>query len=89
MSDLTPGPDHALGVDPNVPTDKAGFFARSKKALAGGITGLLTGGVTGTISTALSDGTISGAEGWQILGFAVGGFVIGFAGVWAAPKNAA
>ena len=88
MSNLTPGPDHAAGVDPNVPTDGPGFLARSKKALAGGITGALTGGVTGAITAALSDGRIDGSEGWGILAFLVGGFAVGFAGVWAAPKNA-
>lgn len=86
MSNLTPGPDHAAGVDPTEPS-APGFLARSKKALAGGIAGLVTGGLGSAISAAFSDGTVTGAEGWQILGVAIGGFLVGFATVWVAPKN--
>lgn len=80
MSDLTPGPDHAA-----VP-ERADFFSRSKKALAGGATGAVTGAGT-AFSSALSDGTISEGDVWLIIGAAVGGFAVGFAGVWAAPAN--
>lgn len=88
MSDLTPGPDHALGVDPNQPTDGPGFLAKARKALAGGITGAITGGAATALASAFSDGSINGQEAWAILGLTVGGFALGFAGVYAAPKNA-
>lgn len=80
MSDLTPGPDHAA-----VP-ERADFFARSKKALAGGAAGAVTG-VGTAFSSAIADGTISEGDAWLIAGAAVGGFVVGFTGVWVAPKN--
>lgn len=65
-----------------------GFLARSRKALAGGITGLVTGTAGTALVAAIADGVISSQEGWTILAAAVGGFLVGFAGVWAAPANA-
>lgn len=84
MTDTTPTtPEHAA-IDSG-----ASFLAKSRKALAGGITGLVTGSVGTSIAAAISDGTITSGEAWGIVGVAVGGFVLGFAGVWAAPRNAA
>lgn len=67
--------------------DRASFLARSRKAIAGGITGAVAAGST-ALTTAAADGTISAADGWVIAGAVVGGFAVGFAGVWAAPANA-
>lgn len=67
--------------------DGPSFLARSKKAIAGGITGAVAAGST-ALTTALSDGSINSADGWLIAGAVVGGFAVGFAGVWAAPANA-
>lgn len=67
--------------------DGASFFARSKKAIAGGITGAVAAGST-ALTSALADGSLSGSDGWLIAGAALGGFAVGFAGVWAAPANA-
>jgi uncharacterized membrane protein YedE/YeeE len=68
--------------------DAPSFWARTKKALAGGIAGLATGGLGSAITAALSDGAITGDEVWSIIGLAVGGFLVGFGAVYAAPKNA-
>ncbi|MCT1363298.1 membrane protein [Microbacterium phage Footloose] len=68
--------------------DAPSFWARTKKALAGGIAGLATGGVGSAITAALSDGAIAGDEVWSIIGLAVGGFLVGFGAVYAAPANA-
>ncbi|MDH5134083.1 MULTISPECIES: hypothetical protein [unclassified Microbacterium] len=68
--------------------DAPSFWARTKKALAGGIAGLATGGVGSAITAALSDGAITGDEVWSIIGLAVGGFLVGFGAVYAAPANA-
>lgn len=68
--------------------DAPSFWARTKKALAGGIAGLATGGVGSAITAALSDGAITGDEVWSIIGLVVGGFLVGFGAVYAAPKNA-
>ena len=68
-------------------TDKASFVARSRKAIAGGITGAVAAGST-ALTSAAADGRIDAAEGWIIAGAVVGGFAVGFAGVWAAPANA-
>lgn len=85
MSNLTPGPDHAAaGPSP----EQTSFLDRSRKALAGGVTGAVAAGGT-ALTTALVDGSISGGDGWLLLGAVVGGFAVGFAGVWAAPANAA
>lgn len=71
-----------------IPTpDRPSFLARSKKAIAGGITGAVAAGST-ALTTALADGALSSADGWLIAGAVVGGFAVGFAGVWAAPANA-
>lgn len=67
--------------------DAPSFWARTKKALAGGIAGLATGGVGSAITAALSDGAITGEEVWSIIGLAVGGFLVGFGAVYAAPAN--
>lgn len=85
MSTNTPGvPDHAAGASS---PEQASFLDRSRKALAGGVTGAVTAGGT-ALTTALVDGSISGGDGWLLLGAVLGGFAIGFAGVWAAPANA-
>ncbi|MEW2010321.1 hypothetical protein AB0300_12695 [Microbacterium sp. NPDC078814] len=68
--------------------DAPSFWARTKKAFAGGIAGLATGGVGSAITAALSDGAITGDEVWSIIGLAVGGFLVGFGAVYAAPANA-
>ncbi|WP_315106407.1 hypothetical protein [uncultured Microbacterium sp.] len=68
--------------------DAPSFWARTKKALAGGIAGLATGGVGSAITAALSDGAITGDEVWSVIGLAVGGFLVGFGAVYAAPANA-
>lgn len=68
--------------------DAPSFWARTKKALAGGIAGLTTGGLGSAVTAALSDGSITGDEVWGIIGLAVGGFLLGFGAVYAAPKNA-
>jgi hypothetical protein len=78
----TPGvPDHAATPD------RASFTARSRKAIAGGITAAVAAGST-ALATAAADGLISSADGWVVAGAVVGGFAVGFAGVWAAPANA-
>lgn len=68
--------------------DGPSFWARTKKALAGGIAGLTTGGLGSAITAALSDGAVSGDEVWGIVALAVGGFVVGFGAVYVAPANA-
>lgn len=75
-----------MNTTPATP-DRPSFLARSKKAIAGGITGAVAAGST-ALTTALGDGVLSGADGWLIAGAVVGGFAVGFAGVWAAPANA-
>lgn len=70
----------------NPTPDKPSFLARSKKAIAGGITGAVTAGST-ALTAALADGSISTADGWLLAGAVVGGFAVGFTGVWAAPAN--
>ena len=72
----------------NPPPDKPSFLARSRKALAGGITGAVTAGSV-ALQSALADGEISQTDAWTIAGAVLGGFAVGFAGVWAAPANAA
>jgi hypothetical protein len=64
------------------------FLATARKAVAGGIAGLITGGAASAIASAAADLTITGAEWWSIAGLAFGGFVVGFASVYAAPANA-
>ena len=71
---------------PETPT-KASFLARSRKAIAGGVTGAVAAGST-ALATAGADGMISAADGWIVAGAVVGGFAVGFVGVWAAPANA-
>lgn len=71
----------------NPTNDKASFLARSKKAIAGGVTGAVAAGST-ALTTALADGALDGGDGWLIAGAVIGGFAVGFAGVWAAPANA-
>lgn len=81
MSDLTPGPDHAE------PDTQAGFLAKARKAVAGGLAGGVAAAGT-AITGALADGVITSGEWWAAAGLTLGGFVIGFAAVYAAPKNA-
>lgn len=69
-------------------TDGPSFVARARKAIAGGVAGLATGGLGTAITAAASDGTVTAAEGWQIAAVAVGGFLLGFGAVFAAPANA-
>lgn len=68
-------------------TTPASFWAKTKKAIAGGIAGAATA-AGGAISTAFADGDFSQADLWTVIGLAVGGFFVGFAAVYAAPKNA-
>lgn len=63
------------------------FLAKSKKALGGGITAAAVG-LTATLTPALSDGVITTDELWKVATLTLGGFVLGFAGVWATPANA-
>ena len=72
---------------PNPVTDGPSFLARTKKAIAGGIAGLATGGVGSAVTAALSDGAVTGAEVWGIVALAIGGFFVGFGTVYAAPAN--
>lgn len=65
---------------------QASFLARSKKAVAGAIAAGVTAGAS-AIAGALADGVITTDEWWSALGLIVGGAAVGFAGVWAAPKN--
>lgn len=67
--------------------ERASFLARSRKAIAGGITGAVAAGTT-ALGTAASDGMLSSGDAWVIAGAVVGGFALGFVGVWAAPANA-
>lgn len=67
--------------------DQSSFLSRSKKAIAGGVTGAVASGST-ALTAALADGDIQGGDVWLIVGAIVGGFAVGFAGVWAAPANA-
>lgn len=69
-------------------TSGPSFLATARKAVAGGFAGLATGGIGTAITAAFSDGQITGAEGWQIAAIAVGGFLVGFGAVFAAPANA-
>ena len=68
-------------------TDAPSFWARTKKALAGGIAGLTATGAGSAISAALADGAVTGDEVWGIVGLAIGGFFLGFGAVYAAPAN--
>lgn len=78
----TPGvPDHAATPD------RASFLARSRKAVAGGVVAAVSAG-SAALTAAAGDGGISEADGWVIAGAVVGGFAVGFVGVWAAPANA-
>ena len=70
-----------------IPESSASFLAKAKKAVAGGIAGAATA-IGGGMATAFSDGSFSQADAWTVAGLAVAGFVIGFAAVYAAPKNA-
>ena len=66
---------------------KAGsFLARSRKAIAGAISGASVA-ILAQLPALISDGAFTGDEFWAALTFALGGAVIGFAGVWAAPAN--
>lgn len=66
---------------------KASFLARSRKAIAGGITGAVAAGGS-ALTAAAADGGIDQADAWVIAGAVVGGFLVGAVGVWAAPANA-
>ncbi len=68
--------------------DAPSFLARARKAVAGGVAGLATGGLGSAVTAALSDGVVTGAEAWQVAAFAIGGFFVGFGTVFAAPANA-
>lgn len=83
MSNLDPLPP----IDNPPITDGPGFLARSKKAIAGGAAGAVTGALA-SLKTALTDGQIDTADLWTIAGSAVAGFVVAFATVWLAPANA-
>lgn len=81
--DITPLPP----IDNAPITDGPSFLALSKKAVAGGAAGAVTGALA-SLKTALGDGQIDTADLWTIAGSAVGGFFVGFIGVWWAPANA-
>lgn len=71
---------------PVTPT-RPSFLARSKKAIAGGITAAAVA-LGASLPGAIADGVFEWpAEFWPVATFTIGGFVLGFAGVWAAPKN--
>lgn len=70
-------------------TSGSTFVQRTRKAIAGGIAGLAAGGIGTAVTAALSDGQVTGAEGWQIAAVAVGSFFVGFGTVFYAPANAA
>lgn len=72
----------------NTTPTKASFLARSRKAIAGGITGAVSAGGA-ALATAAADGAIDAADGWVVAGAIVGGFLVGAVGVWSAPANAA
>lgn len=74
-------------VDHGAFETKASFLARSKKAIAGGIAAAVTAGGS-ALTLGLSDGDLNSADAWTIAGAVVGGFFIGFVGVWGAPANA-
>lgn len=67
--------------------DQMSFLAQSKKAVAGGIVAGATA-FSGALTSALNDGAVNGGDLWLIVGAIVGGFAVGFAGVWVAPPNA-
>ena len=83
MSNIPPLPP----IDNAPITDGPSFLARSKKAVAGGAAGAVTGALA-SLKTALADGQIDTTDLWTIAGSAIGGFVVGFATVWLAPANA-
>lgn len=68
--------------------DTPGFLAKSKKAIAGGVTTAAVALGT-SLAPAIADGVFEWpGEFWPVATFTIGGFILGFAGVWAAPKNA-
>ncbi len=81
-------------IDPSVkPSLKEQFsWARAKKAYSAGVGGTVTG-IAANVSVGgiLADGKIDGPEVVSVIGFAVGGFVLGFIGAWlpAQPASAA
>lgn len=77
-----------MSTTPEPVTTGTTFLQRARKAVAGGIAGLATGGIGTAITAAISDGQVTGAEGWQIVAIAVGGFAVGFGSVFLAPANA-
>lgn len=62
------------------------FLARSKKAVAGAVTGAAAA-LVGSLPAALADGVFTLEELWPVLTLTIGGAVLGFAGVWIAPAN--
>ena len=63
----------------------SGFVARSRKAFVAGIVGA-AGGITSTLPTALADSIVTGPEIAAVATMTIGGFVLGFATVWAMPN---
>jgi len=89
MSDVTN--DLNLPADPPVADqtttpDKASFLAKTSKAFAGGVTGLVAA-VGTSVGVAFADGKFDESDIWVTLTALIGGFVVGFAGVYAAPAN--
>ncbi|WP_137843871.1 hypothetical protein [Microbacterium sp. 2FI] len=63
------------------------FLSRSKKAVAGGCAAAAVALGT-TLQPAIADGVfVWPDEFWPVATFTVGAFLVGFAGVWAAPAN--
>jgi len=65
----------------------ADFIPKSKKAVAGGIAGAAIA-ITTHLPPAIADGVFEiPGELLPVLTWTLGGFVLGFAGVWIAPAN--
>ena len=65
--------------------NRSGFVARSRKAFVAGIVGA-AGGVTSTLPAALADAVVTWPEVAAVATMTIGGFVLGFATVWAMPN---
>lgn len=66
---------------------QASFLSRARKAVAGGIAAGVTALGTALAQAAI-DGVVDQNDIWPVIGFTLAGAIVGFAGVYAAPKNA-
>lgn len=79
MSDITPGPDHAV----ETPTDS--FVKTSRKALAAGVSAAIP--ATGAaVAAAAADGNVDTADLFAILGVLVSSFFVAFGITYRAPN---